>query len=50
MSIDQLEKFVKDAIEAGKPWEGSADSAELAYLADLAKQSKIDLKSSIKNS
>jgi predicted O-methyltransferase YrrM len=43
MSIDKLESFVKDAIQAGKTWEGSADSTELAYLANLAKQANIKI-------
>lgn len=38
MSLEYLDSLVKETIEAGKPWEGSADGAELQYLANLAKR------------
>lgn len=41
MSIEKLDNLVKETIGAGKPWEGSADSAELEYLANLAKLPQI---------
>ena len=38
MSVEYLDSLVRKAIAEGKPWEGSGDAAELAYLAKLAKK------------
>lgn len=41
MSIEYLEALVREAVGSGKPWEGSADAAEQAYLAKLAGDPKV---------
>lgn len=43
MNYETLENLVKKTIEAGRPWEGSADAAELEFLADLAMRPGVKL-------
>ncbi|MDB5186475.1 MAG: hypothetical protein JWL85_998, partial [Candidatus Saccharibacteria bacterium] len=43
MGIEYLENLVKETYEAGKPIEGSADTDELAHLANLASDPRIKM-------